>query len=56
LFTLEEIQLFRTQNQNFQELERFKKQNLKKYEDFALWTEYFLSEKFCLKNMFEKKI
>ena len=54
-FTLEDIQGFRTTNKTFQELEKFIRQNLAKYELFAIRTEYLLSREFGLKDEFERK-
>lgn len=51
-FTLEDVQRFRQQNQNFQELDEFRKQNLLQYETFAIWTEYLLSEEHNLRDLF----
>ncbi|MFA5071878.1 MAG: hypothetical protein WC511_05990 [Candidatus Pacearchaeota archaeon] len=54
-FTLEELNNFRRRNEVFNELDNFKQENLGRYELFAIWTEYLLSQKFNLKNKFEKK-
>lgn len=54
-FTLEDIQGFRTTNKTFQELEKFIRQNLAKYELFAIRTEYLLSREFGLGDEFERK-
>ena len=54
-FTLEDIQRFRMQNQTFQALDEFRKQNLLQYETFAIWTEYLLSGEFGLKDNFGRK-
>ncbi|MEM1535568.1 MAG: nucleotidyltransferase domain-containing protein [Candidatus Pacearchaeota archaeon] len=54
-FSLEDLQKFRQQNQTFQELKKFMEENFVKYELFAIWTEYLLSEKHNLKEDFEKK-
>jgi len=54
-FTLEDIQRFRTGNSTFQELDKFRKQNLLQYETFAIWTEYLLSGKNGLRDLFERK-
>ncbi|MEM4330898.1 MAG: nucleotidyltransferase domain-containing protein [Candidatus Pacearchaeota archaeon] len=54
-FSLEDLKKFRERNKTFQELEKFKQENLGRYELFAIWTEYFLSDKFCFLDNFEKK-
>jgi len=54
-FTLEDVQKFRGQNQIFQELENFKQKNLGRYELFAIWTEYLLSDEHGLKEEFGRK-
>jgi hypothetical protein len=54
-FTLEDVQRYREQNQTFQELENFRKENLGKYELFAIWTEYLLSGENNLREDFERK-
>ncbi|MEM4605611.1 MAG: nucleotidyltransferase domain-containing protein [Candidatus Pacearchaeota archaeon] len=55
IFSLEDLQRFRKQSQTFQELEKFKQENLGRYELFAVWTEYFLSDKFGFLKNFERK-
>ena len=52
-FTLEDVQRFRQKNQTFQQLDEFRKQNLAKYELFAIWTEHLLSGEFGLRNEFK---
>ena len=54
-FKLEEIRTFRQKSQTFKELDEFRQQNLARYELFAVWTEYLLSEEFCLKQDFERR-
>ncbi|OQA67233.1 MAG: hypothetical protein BWY36_00741 [Candidatus Diapherotrites archaeon ADurb.Bin253] len=54
-FTLEDLQRFRQGNLTFQELENFRQENLVRYELFAIWTEYLLSEKYNLKESFQRK-
>ena len=54
-FTLEDIQKFRQGNLTFQELENFRQENLGRYELFAIWTEYLLSEEHNLREDFERK-
>lgn len=54
-FSLEDLQKFRHQNQTFQELENFREENLGTYELFAIWTEYLLSGKLKLKDLFGRK-
>jgi len=54
-FTLEDIQRFRARNETFQELDKFRKQNLLQYETFAIWTEYLLSGEFGLNDLFGRK-
>jgi hypothetical protein len=54
-FTLGELNNFRKNNKTFQKIKEFRSRNLKKYELFGLWTEYFLSGEFGLKEEFEKK-
>ncbi|MCK5150105.1 hypothetical protein KAJ87_04230 [Candidatus Pacearchaeota archaeon] len=54
-FTLKDIQRFRQQNQTFQKLDEFRRQNLLQSETFAIFTEYFLSNKFEVKDKFNKK-
>lgn len=54
-FTLEDVQRFRDQNQTFQQLREFGEQNLERYETFAIWTEYLLSNEFGLMKNFRKK-
>ena len=54
-FTLEDVQRFRQQNQTFQELDGFRKQNLLQYETFAIWTEYLLSGENGLRDLFGRK-
>ena len=52
-FNLKDLQKFRERNQTFQELESFKQVNFGRYELFAIWTEYLLSEEFNLRSAFE---
>ncbi len=54
-FTLKELQEFRIENPTFQELNRFKEENLGKYELFALWTEYLLSKENNMLGDFERR-
>ncbi|NMB67119.1 hypothetical protein GYA25_03615 [Candidatus Woesearchaeota archaeon] len=54
-FTLEDVQRFRQENQTFQKLNEFRRQNLLQYETFAIWTEYLLSGEHGLKDLFGKK-
>jgi len=54
-FNLEEIKKFRQRNQTFQELDEFKRENLGRYELFAIWTEYLLSGEHNLREDFERK-
>lgn len=54
-FTLEDVQRFRKDNQSFQKLSGFRRQNLIQYELFAMWTEYLLSGEFGLREMFDGK-
>ena len=54
-FTLKDVQRFRQQNQKFQELENFRRQNLGRYELFAIWTEYLLSGEHNLRDEFGRK-
>ena len=54
-FTLEDIKKFRIGNKTFQQLERFRRENLAQYEAFAIWTEYLLSGEFGLEEMFERR-
>ena len=54
-FTLKEIKNFREENKIFQELDRFRRQNLGTYEGFAVFTEFLLSGEFGLRDMFERK-
>lgn len=54
-FTLEDVQRFRQKNQTFQKLKNFKKENLGRYELFALWTEYLLSKEHNLGDLFGRK-
>ncbi len=54
-FTIEDLQKLRQQNKTFKKLNKFKKLNLARYELFAIWTEYLLSEELNLKEDFEKK-
>ena len=55
MFTLEDIQRFRHQSQTFKKLEEFRQINLGKYELFAIWTEYLLSEEHGLRDNFGRK-
>ena len=55
-FSLEEIQKFREKNQTFKELREFENKNLGLYEGFAIFSEYFLSKEFNLKDSFEKNM
>jgi len=52
-FTLEELLKFREQNPNFKLLQ--KKRNNPLYETFAIWTEYYFSDFFNMKDKFEQK-
>ncbi len=54
-FTLEDVQRFRQQSQTFQDLENFRQENLGRYELFAIWTEYLLSDEHSLREDFERK-
>ncbi len=54
-FTLEELLKFRKQNQIFRLLQKEREKNLGLYETFAIWTEYYLSEFFKIKDKFEEK-
>ncbi|MDO8467847.1 MAG: hypothetical protein Q7S56_02785 [Nanoarchaeota archaeon] len=54
-FTLEDVQKFRRTNLIFKELEELRRKNLGAYELFAVWTEYFLSREFGLRDGFERK-
>jgi hypothetical protein len=54
-FTLEDLRKFRQQNPIFQELDNLRQRDLSLYEGFAVWSEYFLSEKLDLKKDFERK-
>ena len=54
-FSLEDIKKFRNNNKTYQELKQFQKENLGIYEGFAILTEYILSDKFDIKELFEKK-
>ena len=54
-FTLKDLEKSRKTSLTFQELNNFKEQNLTQYELFAVWTEYLLSKKFKINEIFEKK-
>ncbi len=54
-FNLEDVQKFRERSKTFQELNKFRKQNLLQYETFAIWTEYLLSEEQRLNDLFGRK-
>jgi len=54
-FTLRDLQNFRQQNPIFQELKDFWQRNLRRYELFAIWTEYLLSGEHGLRDSFEIK-
>lgn len=54
-FTLEELKEYRNSNETFQELIKFRDENLFEYELFAVWSEYFLSKKFGIREEFEEK-
>ncbi len=54
-FSLEDIQKFRGNNRTFQELNELSEKNLRLYETFALFSEYILSKRFDLEELFEKK-
>ncbi len=54
-FTLEDIRRFREGSGRFQRLNEFRKDNLMKYELFAIWTEYLLSRENGLMDEFERK-
>ncbi len=52
-FTLEELLKFREQNPYFKLVQKVRNDSL--YETFAIWTEYYLSELFDIKDEFEQK-
>jgi len=54
-FTLEDIEAFRNSNQTAIQIKEFRNQNLGAYESFAVFTEYFLSREFNMKEAFEQK-
>ncbi|MCK5150113.1 hypothetical protein KAJ87_04270 [Candidatus Pacearchaeota archaeon] len=54
-FTLKDLEKSRKASLTFRELNNFKEQNLTQYELFAVWTEYLLSKKFNINEMFEKR-
>jgi len=54
-FIKEDLDNFRKENGTFKYLINFKENNLEIYEGFAIFTEYFLSKNFGLKNLFEEK-
>lgn len=54
-FIKEDLDNFRKENETFKYLINFKENNLGIYEGFAIFTEYFLSKNFGLKNLFEEK-
>jgi predicted nucleotidyltransferase len=54
-FTLEELLEYRRENKTFKELDSLRKNNLGKYELFAIWTEYLLSKENNLRENFEIK-
>lgn len=54
-FSFEELEKFRKQNKAFLELQKFRDKNLGWFEGFAIFSEYFLSNKLNLINSFEKK-
>lgn len=51
-FTLDELIEFRQNNPTAQNLEKFRQENLGRYELFAVWTEYLLSGKHSLEDGF----
>ena len=54
-FTKEDLKNFRKENKTFNYLNNFRKENLGIYEEFAVFSEYFLSKKFKLNMLFERK-
>ncbi len=54
-FTKEVLKNFRKENKTFNHLQTFKDNNLGTYESFAIFSEYFLSKKFDLNKLFEKR-
>lgn len=54
-FSSQDLQEFRRQSRTFQELENLKQADLGRHEFFAIWTEYLLSGKHGLRELFELK-
>ncbi len=54
-FTLEDVEEFRVNSGVLRDLNKFKEENLGRYELFAIWTEHLLSNEFGMNESFEKK-
>jgi len=54
-FSLKELEKFRKENKTFNYLQDFKENNLRIYEGFAVFSEYFLSKELGIEELFEKK-
>lgn len=52
--SIKSLENYRESNPHFKMLNNFRGNSIK-YELFAIWTEYFLSKKFCLESLFEQR-
>jgi len=54
-FSGEDLQKFRKNNPNFNLIQKQRQNNLRLYELFAIWTEYYLSKHLSMSDKFKKK-